>query len=149
MVAEEMSDPISTEFSRVFEEQNLGIPFEDTLNALTERIPNLDLKFFATAVILQRQTGGDLAEVLDKISGVIRERIELFGMVKGLTAEGRLSGWVLFALPAVVFVAIWYMNPDYARSMFTDPRGKILLVVAAGMQLVGLAMIRWIVNIRV
>jgi tight adherence protein B len=149
LIHEQMPDPISSEFGQVFHEQNLGIKIEDALLAMADRVDSLDVRFFVTAVLIQRQTGGDLSEVLDKISGVIRERIELFGMVKGLTAEGRLSGWVLFALPAVVFVAVWYMNPDYAHSMFTDPRGKILLVVAAGMQLVGLAMIRWIVNIKV
>ncbi len=149
LINEQMPDPISSEFGRVFHEQNLGIKIEDALLAMADRVDSLDVRFFVTAVLIQRQTGGDLAEVLDKISGVIRERIELFGLVKGLTAEGRLSGWVLFALPAVVFVGIWYMNPEYATSMFTDPRGKIMLVVAAGMQLVGLAMIRWIVNIKV
>ena len=87
--------------------------------------------------------------MLDKIGSVIRERIELFGMVRGLTAEGRLSGWVLFALPCLVFAAIWHLNPDYAGAMFTDPRGKMLLILAGGMQLGGLAMIRWIVNIKV
>ncbi|MCH7720217.1 MAG: hypothetical protein IH988_04405, partial [Planctomycetes bacterium] len=92
---------------------------------------------------------GDLAEVLENISSVIRQRIELFAMVKGLTAEGRLSGWVLFALPFIVFLAVNLLNPDYAAQLFTDPRGKILLAVAIGMQLMGLAMIRWIVNIKV
>ena len=149
LIHEQLPDPISTEFGRVFHEQNLGIKIEDALLAMADRVDSLDVRFFVTAVLIQRQTGGDLAEVLDKISGIIRERIELFGMVKGLTAEGRLSGWVLFALPCVVFVGVWYMNPDYAQSMFTDPRGKILLVVAGGMQLIGLAMIRWIVNIKV
>ena len=149
LIHEQMPDPISTEFGRVFHEQNLGLKIEDALLAMADRVDSLDVRFFVTAVLIQRQTGGDLAEVLDKISGLIRERIELFGMVKGLTAEGRLSGWVLFALPCVVFVGVWYMNPDYAQSMFTDPRGKILLVVAGGMQLIGLAMIRWIVNIKV
>jgi tight adherence protein B len=149
LIHEQMPEPISTEFGRVFYEQNLGIKIEDALLAMADRVSSLDVRFFVTAVLIQRQTGGDLAEVLDKIGGVIRERIELFGMVRGLTAEGRLSGWVLFALPCVVFIAVWYMNPDYANSLFTDPRGKLLLVVAGGMQLVGLAMIRWIVNIKV
>jgi tight adherence protein B len=149
VIQEQMPDPIASEFGRVFHEQNLGIKIEDSLLAMADRVDSLDVRFFVTAVLIQRQTGGDLAEVLDKISGVIRERIELFGMVRGLTAEGRLSGWVLFALPVVVFLGIWHVNPDYVQTMFTDPRGKILLIVAAGMQLVGLAMIRWIVNIKV
>ena len=99
--------------------------------------------------MIQRQTGGDLAEVLENISGVIRERIELAGLVRGLTAEGRLSGWVLFALPALVFVASMYLNPAYATVLLEDPRGQIMLMLAAGMQLMGIAMIRWIVNIKV
>jgi tight adherence protein B len=149
MVAEEMSDPISTEFGRVFEEQNLGIPFEDTLNSLTERIPNLDLKFFATAVILQRQTGGDLAEILDKIGNLIRERFRIWGQVQALTGEGRLSGIVLLALPFVLFLAVYKLNPDYITVLFTDPLGKKMLAGAAFLQVVGALMIRKIVNIKV
>jgi tight adherence protein B len=99
--------------------------------------------------MIQRQTGGDLAEVLDNISGVIRERIELAGLVRGLTAEGRLSGWVLFALPALVFFASMYLNPNYARVLLEDPRGQVMLMLAFGMQMMGIAMIRWIVNIKV
>ncbi|MCP4248828.1 MAG: type II secretion system F family protein [bacterium] len=149
LIHEQMPDPVASEFGRVFHEQNLGIKIEDALLAMADRVESLDVRFFVTAVLIQRQTGGDLAEVLDKIGGVIRERIELFGLVRGLTAEGRLSGWVLFGLPFVVFGAVMYMNPDYAQQLLTEPRGKIMLIVASGMQLMGLAMIRWIVNIKV
>ena len=149
VVHDQLPDPVGPEFGRVFHEQNLGIKIEDALLSMADRVDSLDVRFFVTAVLIQRQTGGDLAEVLDKIGGVIRERIELFGMVQGLTAEGRLSGWVLFALPGVVFVAINVLNPDYASVLFTETIGKIMLFVAAGMQLMGLAMIRWIVNIKV
>lgn len=149
LIHEQLPDPIGTEFGRVFHEQNLGIKIEDALLAMADRVDQLDVRFFVTAVLIQRQTGGDLAEVLENISSVIRQRIELFGLVKGLTAEGRLSGWVLFALPFIVFLAVNLLNPDYAAQLFTDPRGKILLAVAIGMQLMGLAMIRWIVNIKV
>ena len=97
-----MSDPIGGEFSRTFEEQNLGKPLEEALEDLTKRIPNLDLKFFATAIVLQRQTGGDLAEILDKIGHLIRERFKIWGQVQALTGEGRLSGIVLLALPPVL-----------------------------------------------
>ncbi len=95
LVGEESSDPIGSEFLRVFEEQNLGIALEEALETMTNRIPNLDLKFFATAVVLQRQTGGDLAEILDKIGRLIRERFKIFGQIQALTGEGRLSGIVL------------------------------------------------------
>ena len=149
LVCEQVPPPIATEFSQVYHEQNLGVKIEDALSAMAARVDSLDMKFFVTAVMIQRQTGGDLAEVLDNISGVIRERIELAGLVRGLTAEGRLSGWVLFSLPAVVFAATLYLNPDYASILLEDPRGKIMLMVAVGMQLMGIAMIRWIVNIKV
>ncbi len=99
VVAEEMPAPIGNEFGRVFEEQNLGIPLEEALRNMSERVPNLDLQFFVTAVVLQRQTGGDLAEILDKIGYVIRERFKIWGQVQALTGEGRLSGIVLLALP--------------------------------------------------
>jgi tight adherence protein B len=149
LVYEQMPPPIAREFAQVYHEQNQGIKIEDALQTMANRVDSLDVRFFVTAVMIQRQTGGDLAEVLDNIAGVIRERIELAGLVRGLTAEGRLSGWVLFALPIVVFLGSMYLNPDYANVLLTDPRGQIMLMVAAGMQLMGIAMIRWIVNIKV
>jgi len=148
-VYEQMPPPIATEFAQVYHEQNLGIKVEDALMSMAGRVDSMDVRFFVTAVMIQRQTGGDLAEVLDNISGVIRGRIELQGLVRGLTAEGRLSGWVLFALPIVVFLGSMYLNPDYARVLLEDPKGQMLLMVAGGMQLMGIAMIRWIVNIKV
>ena len=148
-VGEEMSDPISTEFQRAFEEQNLGIPLEETLRDLSDRIPNLDLKFFVTAVILQRQTGGDLAEILDKIGALIRDRFRIWGQVQALTGEGRLSGVVLLALPFVLFFAVYQLNPEYLMVLFTDPMGKQMLAIAIVMQVVGALVIRKIVNIRV
>jgi len=149
LIHEQMPPPIATEFGQVYHEQNLGLKIEDALESMADRVDSLDVRFFVTAVIIQRQTGGDLAEVLDNISGVIRERIELAGLVRGLTAEGRLSGWVLFALPFIVFLGSLYLNPAYGNILLTDPTGKLMLLVAGGMQLMGLAMIRWIVNIKV
>lgn len=149
LVSTEMSAPIGQEFGRVFEEQNLGIPFEEALDALTERVPNLDLRFFATAVILQRQTGGDLAEILDKIGTLVRERFKIFGQVQALTGEGRLSGIVLLALPPLLFVAVYRMNPDYLMLLFTDDLGKKMLIGGILLQLLGALVIRKIVNIRV
>jgi len=149
LVHEQLPDPISLEFGRVFHEQNLGIKIEDALLAMADRVDSLDVRMFVTAVLIQRTTGGDLAEILDKIGSVIRGRIELFGMVQGLTSEGRLSGWVLFALPIIVFAATIKLNYEYASMLWTHPTGKIMLAVAAGMELMGLAMIRWIVNIKV
>ena len=148
-IYEQMPPPIATEFAQVYHEQNLGVKIEDALQSMANRVDSLDIRFFVTAVMIQRQTGGDLAEVLDKISSVIRERIELAGLVRGLTAEGRLSGWVLFSLPICVFLAMMKLNPEYANVLFEDPRGQVMLMVAGGMQLMGIAMIRWIVNIKV
>ncbi len=149
LVAEESMPPMSTEFGRVFEEQNLGIPLDEALNNLTDRIPNLDLRFFATAVILQRQTGGDLAEILDKIGYLVRERFKIWGQVQALTGEGRISGVVLLGLPPALFVAVWRLNPDYVMPLFTDPLGKKMLVVGLIMQTIGALVIRKIVNIKV
>ena len=149
MVCSEMSAPIGKEFGRVFEEQNLGVPLEESLNEMTGRIPNLDLKFFATAIILQRQTGGDLAEILDKIGNLIRQRFQIWGQVQALTGEGRLSGIVLMALPVALFFAVYYLNPDYVMLLFTDPMGTKMLAVAVFLQVVGALVIRKIVNIKV
>ena len=149
MVGSEMAAPIGKEFNRIFEEQNLGIPMEESLNSLSQRIPNLDLKFFITAVLLQRQTGGDLAEILDKIGSLIRDRFRIWGQVQALTGEGRLSGIVLLALPLVLFVTVYQLNPKYVASLFTDPLGKKMLAFAIIMQIVGALVIRKIVNIKV
>ena len=149
LVMTEVGAPLGKEFGRVFEEQNLGISFEDSLTAMSERIPNLDLKFFATAVILQRQTGGDLAEILDKIGDLVRERFKIWGAIQALTGEGRLSGVVLLALPVALFFVVHYLNPDYVKVLFTDPVGKKMLAVAVVMQVIGALVIRKIVNIKV
>jgi len=149
MVFREMSPPIGKEFGRVAEEQNLGISLEEALDSLTERVPNLDLKFFATAVILQRQTGGDLAEILDKIGNLIRQRFQIWGQVQALTGEGRLSGIVLMALPVLLFFVVYYLNPDYVMVLFTDDLGKKMLAGAIFLQVLGALVIRKIVNIKV
>lgn len=149
LVGAEMSPPISQEFARTFEEQNLGMAIEEALDNLCERVPNLDLKFFATAVILQRQTGGDLAEILDKIGRLIRERFKIWGQVQALTGEGRLSGIVLLALPPVLFAAVYRMNPDYLMLLFTDDLGKKMLIGGIVMQLLGAVVIQKIINIRI
>lgn len=149
LVQEEMPAPIGVELGRVFEEQNLGIPMDEALENLTDRVPNLDLKFFCTAVILQRQTGGDLAEILDKIGHLIRERFKIWGQVQALTGEGRLSGIVLLALPPVLFVTVYYLNRDYVMMLFEDPMGRKMLLAAIVMQVLGALVIRKIVNIQV
>jgi len=149
LVSQQMPDPIATEFARVFHEQNLGIKIEEALTNMADRVNQMDVRFFVTAVLIQRQTGGDLAEILDKIGKVIRERVQLLSLVQALTAEGRLSGWVLLALPVVVFVACLLVNRDYAMTLITTPAGRMMLATAAIMDLMGMAMIKKIVNIKV
>lgn len=149
LVADEMREPISKEFRRVFDEQNLGVPLDEALDNLTDRIPNLDLRFFATAIALQRQTGGDLAEILDKIGYLVRERFKIWGQVQALTGEGRLSGIVLLALPPLLFVVVYRLNPEYVMPLFTDPMGRKMLAGAIIAQLLGALVIRKIVNIKV
>jgi len=149
LVSDELSNPIGLEFGRVYEEQNLGIPFEKALDDLANRIPNVELRFFATAVALQHQTGGDLAEILDKIGHLVRERFKIWGAVQALTGEGRLSGIVLLALPPVLFGTIYRINSPYLEVLFTDELGKQLLIFAVVMQFIGALVIRKIVNIKV
>ena len=149
IVSTQLPDPVGTEFARVFHEQNLGIKIEDALKDMAKRVGLMDVRFFVTAVLIQRQTGGDLAEVLDNISDVIRDRIKLFGSVKALTAEGRLSGYVLLALPVVVFLVELVINPNYADVMISEPIGQYALIGAGIGQLFGLAMIQKIVTIKV
>jgi len=149
VVAEEMPVPIADEFRRVYEEQNLGIPIEDALKAMCERVPNLDLRFFVTSVLVQRQTGGDLSEILDKIGYVIRERFRILGQVQALTAEGRLSGVILIALPFTLFLVMLYIKPDYIEKLWTHPLGIRMSVAALVAQLLGALVIKKIVNIKV
>jgi tight adherence protein B len=149
VVAEEMPSPISDEFNRVFEEQNLGVPIEDALKAMCERVPNMDLRFFVTSVSIQRQTGGDLAEILDKIGYVIRERYRILGQVKALTGEGRLSGIVLIGLPFALFAFMLNSKPDYVEALWTTDLGKKMSIAAIIAQILGALVIRKIVNIKV
>jgi tight adherence protein B len=149
VVAEEMPSPIADEFNRVYEEQNLGISVDDTLRNMVERVPNLDLKFFVTSVLVQRQTGGDLAEILDKIGYVVRERYRILGQVKALTAEGRLSGIILIALPFGLFLMMLHMKPDYVEKLWTHPMGIQMSVAALIAQVLGAIVIKKIVEIKV
>ena len=149
LIASEMRDPIRKEFARCFEEQNLGIPLEEALDSMTERVPNMDLKFFAIAVIMQRETGGDLAEILDKLGQLIRERLQILGQVAALTGEGRLSGIVLLAMPPALYVTMLFLNYDYAILLFTDDLGRKMLAGTLLLQLVGAAVIKKIITIKV
>ncbi len=149
LVSEEMKGPLADEFGRVFEEQNLGIPLELALRGMADRIPVMDVRFFVIAVVIQRATGGDLAEVLDKIGRLIRQRFELQGHVRALTAEGRLSGVVLLALPPGLLAFLSFSNYAYISVLFTTPVGNKMLLITAALQLVGAWMIKKIVAIKV
>jgi len=148
-VSEEMLPPISTEFGLVCDAVSLGIPIEQALNDLARRMWNNDLQFFVTAVNMQRQMGGDLAEILDKIAYIIRERFKILGQVQALTGEGRISGSVLMALPVVLFFVIYYFNADYVMLLFTDELGKKMLAASCVMQVLGAIVIKKIVDIDV
>jgi tight adherence protein B len=148
-VSEEMPNPIAKEFGRVYEEQNLGIPLEEAMQNMCDRVPNLDLRFFVTSVAIQRQTGGDMAEILDKIGYVIRERYRILGQVKALTGEGRLSGVVLIALPFSLFGFMLHIKPDYVEKLWTHPLGIKMSVAALVLQVLGAICIKKIVDIKV
>jgi tight adherence protein B len=149
VVAEEMPAPIADEFGRVYEEQNLGIPIEEAMRSMCDRVPNLDLRFFVTSVAVQRQTGGDLAEILDKIGYVVRERYRILGQVKALTGEGRLSGVVLIALPFALFAFMLHIKPDYVEALWTKPLGIKMSIFALIAQVLGAITIKKIVDIKV
>ena len=149
LVASEMDAPLATEFGRAFEEQNLGIPLDEAIEEMAERVPNMDLRFFATAVVLQRQTGGDLAEILDKIGHLIRERLQIVGQIQALTGEGRMSGAVLLAMPPVLFLVMLKLNYEYVMMLFTDEIGRYLLCAALVTQLLGAIAIKKIITIKV
>ncbi len=149
MVADEMPDPIGPEFRKTFDEQNFGLPLKDALENLTMRVPGLDVRFFATAVLIQRETGGNLSEILENLAHVVRERFKILRQVRVYTAHGRMTGYVLLALPAVLCVALAFINPDHMNVLFREPMGQMLLMVAVGMQTIGYFWIRQVVKIEV
>lgn len=149
MVADEMPDPVGKEFRRVFEEQNLGLPMRNAMLGLLERIELVDLKLFVVAVLIQRQSGGNLSEVLDKIAYTIRERFRILRQLKVHTAQARMTGMILTALPPVVGTIIYTLNYEYIKIIFSETWGVRILVCAALLQLTGFLWIRKIVNIEV
>ncbi|HEV8375751.1 MAG TPA: type II secretion system F family protein [Candidatus Polarisedimenticolia bacterium] len=149
MIADEMPDPVAKEFQKVFEEQNYGLPLKTALLNLLERIALLDLKLFVVAVLIQRQSGGNLAELLGKISQTIRERFRIFRQLKVHTAQAKLTGIILMCLPPVMGAITLALNYEYMKIIFQDPWGIRLLIAAAVLQLMGLIWIRKIVNIEV
>lgn len=149
MMGEELPQPMATEFRRCYGQHSLGQPLEDSLKDMATRIESTDFAFFVTAVLIQRQTGGDLSEVLTNISGMIRQRIRLQQHVKAKTAEGRFTGYILVAFPAVMFLLAWSMNPAYAGILLHTSKGIMLLSTAFGLQMLGLWAIRKLTTVKV
>src|SRR5687768_11180544 len=137
MVADELAEPVGPEFRKAFDEQNYGLPLKESLNALAERIPLIDVKFFGTAVLIQRETGGNLAEILDNLAGVVRERFKIRRQVRVHTAHGRFTGYVLMALPAFLSVALMFINPEHMNLLFEEPIGQMMIMACIVMQAIG------------
>jgi tight adherence protein B len=149
IVGKEIPDPVGPEFRRAFEQQNFGLPFRDSLEDLARRVPIADLQFVVTAILVQKDSGGNLAEVLDKAALVIRERLRLKGELAIYTAQGRLTGWILGVLPFIMFILIGLVNPNYTSILVHDPLGQKLVLVGLGLMVLGFLLIRKIVDIKV
>lgn len=149
MVSAEMPEPIAGEFRKTYEEQNLGLSLKLALENLTARMPLLDLRMCVTAVLIQRETGGNLAEILEKVAYTIRERFRIMGDLKTLTTSSRMSAWLLCGLPIFVAVVITFMNPDYMSVLWRDPRGHYLIAAAMFLQVTGMLIVRKILNIKI
>jgi tight adherence protein B len=149
LIATEVSEPVAAEFRILFEEQKFGLPVREALMNLVDRVPLVDVKFFVTAVMLQRETGGNLAEILDNLSYVIRERFKIMRQVRVYTAQGRLTMLLLMGMPPVIVLAMLSLNPAFIRPLFVDPIGHALLVIGISLQTFGYFVIRKIIRIQV
>lgn len=148
VVAEEANEPVASEFRQVFEEQKFGLPLSESLLSLADRIALLDVRIFVTAVMIQRESGGNLAEILDNLASIIRERFKFRRQLKVHTAHGRMTGFVLAMAPVVAGIGMYTLNPDYMMVLFTEPGGRIMLAVAVTLQIIGFLVIRKLVQIR-
>jgi tight adherence protein B len=149
LIANEVAEPVAGEFRKLYEEQKFGLPVRDALMNLVERVPLVDVKFFVTAVMLQRETGGNLAEILDNLSYVIRERFKIMRQVRVYTAQGRLTMMLLMGLPPLIVVVMVLMNPSFIRPLFADPIGHVLVVAGITLQTIGYFVIRKVIRIQV
>ena len=149
MCADELPVPVGIEFRKSFDQQNFGLPLKDALNELAERVPILDVKFFVTAVLIQRETGGNLAEILDNLAHVVRERFKILRQVRVHTAHGRFTGYVLLGLPAALGVALAWINPDHMDLLFKERMGQMMIMGAIVMQTIGYFWIRKVIKIEV
>jgi tight adherence protein B len=149
LVGEEAADPIGVEFRRVFEEVSMGVALPEALQNMNERLDSVDLRFFVTSVLVQRETGGNLAEIIDSLAGLIRRRFELQLKVRALSAEGRISGVVLFGLPLVLGLILYKINPEYMSLLFTDPIGQNLATTGSVLMIMGAVVMKRMVAIKV
>ncbi|MGC2019000.1 MAG: type II secretion system F family protein, partial [Candidatus Acidiferrales bacterium] len=149
MIAKESSEPVGGEFRATFEEQNFGLPLRDALLNMTERVPMVDVRFFVTALLIQKETGGNLAEILDGLARVIRDRFRIHREVKTRTAQGRLTAGILISLPPLMMLMLEIINPHYMHILFDDPAGPMVLAVAVTMQLIGSALLWKIIHFEV
>jgi tight adherence protein B len=149
MVADELPDPVGPEFKKCFDQQNFGLPLREALNELSERVALLDVRFFVTAVLIQRDTGGNLSEILDNLAHVVRERFKIQRQVRVHTAHGRFTGYVLLALPAALAIALSLINPDHMHLLFHERMGQVMLMGAIVMQTIGFFWIRKVIKIEV
>ena len=149
VAADELPEPVGPEFRKTFDEQNFGLPMKDALDNLAKRIPILDVRFFVTAVLIQRETGGNLAEILENLGFVVRERFKILRQVRVYTAHGRFTGYVLLALPAVLGIALSFINPEHMNLLFRERMGQMLLGLALVMQTIGFLWIKQVIKIEV
>ena len=149
MVADELPVPVGIEFKKAFEQQNFGLPLREVLDQMAERVPLLDVKFFVTAVSIQRETGGNLAEILDNLAHVVRERFKILRQVRVHTAHGRFTGYVLLALPASLAIALSFINPEHMNLLFEERMGQMMILAAIVMQAIGYLWIKQVIKIEV
>jgi tight adherence protein B len=149
MVGDDLTAPVGPEFKKTFDEQNFGLPLREALNQLTDRVPLLDVRFFVTAVLIQRETGGNLAEILDNLAHVVRERFKIQRQIRVHTAHGRFTGYVLLALPAALAIVLSFINPEHIDVLFHERMGQTMLMAAIVMQTVGFLWIRKVIKIEV
>ncbi|MEA4823329.1 MAG: type II secretion system F family protein [Clostridiaceae bacterium] len=147
-IAAEMPEPISREFACVARECQMGMPMETSFNRLIERTENGDLELICSAVLIQKQVGGNLAQVLENISGTIGERVRMRGEIKTLTASGTMSGYIIGGLPLFLLLVLMFINPEYVNTFFTTTAGRLMLAVSAVMEMIGFVFVRKIVNIK-
>ena len=149
MVGQEIGEPLAGEFRILHEEQNLGLPLRDAMLNLVDRVPRDDMRFLATAILLQKETGGNLAAILDKTAFLARERARLYGQLRIYTAQGRITGWILCIAPFIMFGLMSMVNWKYERVLFTNPAGLKVVYMGLGMMLLGILVIRKIIDIKV